>query len=102
WRDTALGTEVSFWLATDIGPLHVSLAPQECVAFIPTDQVPRAQRILQSEQGFRLTPLALKDIHRQPVHGLYCRDHRQLKNNEKRLRAAGVTVYQPEVPPPPR
>ncbi len=65
WRDTPQGTEVSFWLATDNGPLQVTLAPQESVAFIPADQVPRAQHILQGEQGFRLTPLALKDFHRQ-------------------------------------
>lgn len=60
WRDTPQGTEVSFWLATDNGPLQVTLAPQESVAFIPADQVPRAQHILQGEQGFRLTPLAFK------------------------------------------
>ncbi len=76
------GTEVSFWLATDNGPLQVTLAPQESVAFIPADQVPRAQHILQGEKGFRLTPLALKDFHRQPVYGLYCRAHRQLMNYE--------------------
>lgn len=51
WRDTPQGTEVSFWLATDNGPLQVTLAPQESVAFIPADQVPRAQHILQGEQG---------------------------------------------------
>ncbi len=90
WRDTPQGTEVSFWLATDNGPLQVTLAPQESVAFIPADQVPRAQHILQGEQGFRLTPLALKDFHRQPVYGLYCRAHRQLMNYEKRLREGGV------------
>ncbi|MFW8406355.1 DNA polymerase II, partial [Klebsiella pneumoniae] len=89
WRDTPQGTEVSFWLATDNGPLQVTLAPQESVAFIPADQVPRAQHILQGEQGFRLTPLALKDFHRQPVYGLYCRAHRQLMNYEKRLREGG-------------
>ena len=102
WRDTPQGTEVSFWLATDNGPLQVTLAPQESVAFIPADQVPRAQHILQGEQGFRLTPLALKDFHRQPVYGLYCRAHRQLMNYEKRLREAGVTVYEADVRPPER
>ena len=102
WRDTPQGTEVSFWLATDNGPLQVTLAPQESVAFIPADQVPRAQHILQGEQGFRLTPLALKDFHRQPVYGLYCRAHRQLINYEKRLREAGVTVYEADVRPPER
>lgn len=62
----------------------------------------RAQHILQGEQGFRLTPLALKDFHRQPVYGLYCRAHRQLMNYEKRLREAGVTVYEADVRPPER
>ncbi|WP_338417354.1 hypothetical protein, partial [Enterobacter ludwigii] len=28
WRDTPQGTEVAFWLATDNGPLHVTLPPQ--------------------------------------------------------------------------
>ena len=102
WRDTPQGTEVSFWLATDNGPLQVTLAPQESVAFIPADHVPRAQHILQGEQGFRLTPLALKDFHRQPVYGLYCRAHRQLMNYEKRLREGGVTVYEADVRPPER
>ncbi|MKP56962.1 DNA polymerase II, partial [Salmonella enterica subsp. enterica] len=36
WRDTPQGTEVSFWLATDNGPVQATLAPQESVAFIPT------------------------------------------------------------------
>ena len=82
--------------------MQVTLAPQESVAFIPADQVPRAQHILQGEQGFRLTPLALKDFHRQPVYGLYCRAHRQLMNYEKRLREGGVTVYEADVRPPER
>lgn len=62
----------------------------------------RAQHILRGEQGFRLTPLALKDFHRQPVYGLYCRAHRQLMNYEKRLREGGVTVYEADVRPPER
>ena len=82
--------------------MQVTLAPQESVAFIPADQVPRAQHILRGEQGFRLTPLALKDFHRQPVYGLYCRAHRQLMNYEKRLREGGVTVYEADVRPPER
>ncbi|MFV2479096.1 DNA polymerase II, partial [Escherichia coli] len=80
-------------LATDNGPLQVTLAPQESVAVIPAEQGPRAQQILQGEQGFRLTPLALKEFHRQPVYGRYCRAHRPLMNYENRLREGGVTVY---------
>ena len=71
WRDTPQGTELSFWLATDDGPLQITLPPQESVAFIPEAQRAQAERLLQGENGQRLAPLSLKDFHRQPVFGLY-------------------------------
>lgn len=102
WRDTPQGTEVSFWLATDNGPVQATLAPQESVAFIPTSQTSRAASLLQAEKDYRLTPLQLRDFHRQPVSGLYCRTHRQLMRMEKLLRENGVTVYEADVRPPER
>ncbi|HFZ8995005.1 TPA: DNA polymerase II [Citrobacter freundii] len=102
WRDTPQGTEVSFWLATDDGPLQVVLAPQESVAFIPTSQVSRTASLLHTETDYRLKPLSLQDFHRQPVSALYCRSHRQLMRIEKRLRENGVTVYEADVRPPER
>ncbi|VDZ80933.1 DNA polymerase II [Salmonella bongori] len=71
WRDTPQGTEVSFWLATDRGPVQATLSPQESVAFIPTNQTSHAASLLQMEKDYRLTPLQLRDFHRQPVSGLY-------------------------------
>ena len=93
WRDTPQGTEVEFWLATDNGPLQVTLPPQESVAFIPEAHVEKVKQLLRGENGWRITPLELKDFHRQPVYGLYCRAHRQLMRYEKLLREAGVTLY---------
>jgi DNA polymerase-2 len=102
WRDSPQGTEVTFWLATDNGPLQVTLAPQESVAFIPESYRPQTERLLQGEKDTRLAPLALNDFHRQPVFGLYCRSHRQLMRLEKLLRADGITVYEADVRPPER
>lgn len=102
WRDTPQGTELAFWLATDNGPLQVTLPPQESVAFIPEAQRSQAERLLQGENGYRLAQLALKDFHRQPVFGLYCRGHRQLMRLEKKLRENGVTVYEGDIRPPER
>ncbi|EHM51205.1 MAG: DNA polymerase II [Yokenella regensburgei] len=102
WRDTPQGTEVSFWLATDAGPLHVTLPPQESVAFIPAPFIDTVTTLLKRENGWRLAPLALKDFHRQPVQGLYCRSHRQLMRLEKMLRENGVTVYEADIRPPER
>ena len=102
WRDTPQGTELSFWLATDGGPLEVTLPPQESVAFIPEAQRAQVERLLQGENGLRLAPLALKDFHRQPVFGLYCHAHRQLMRLEKKLRENGITVYEADIRPPER
>lgn len=57
WRDTPQGTEVEFWLATDKGPLHITLPPQESVAFIPEPDVEKTKQLLRGESGWRLTPL---------------------------------------------
>ena len=57
WRDTPAGCEVEFWLATDDGPLEITLPPQESVAFIPEAQRAQVERLLQGENGLRLAPL---------------------------------------------
>ena len=102
WRDTPQGTEVEFWLATDAGPLKVVLPPQESVAFIPERQRAEVEGLMAGEKGVRLTPLSLRDFHRQPVFGLYCNQHRQLMRLEKLLRENGITVYEGDVRPPER
>jgi DNA polymerase-2 len=102
WHDTAAGTEVEFWLATDEGPRHIRLAPQPSVAFIPAAQRGQAEAALRGERGFELRSLALSDFRRRPVLGLYCRQYRQLLRLEKRLRENGIDVYEADVRPPER
>jgi DNA polymerase II len=102
WRDTAAGTEVEFWLATDHGPRLLRLPVQRAVAFVPAEQRVPAEQLLQAERGCELRPLALNDFHSRPVLGLYCRHYRQLLKVEKRLRAHGVDVYEADIRPPER
>jgi DNA polymerase-2 len=102
WRDTAEGTQVEFWLATDDGPRHVRLPPQPSVAFIPAVHRERAEAILLKEPGAELRELALCDFRHRPVLGLYTQQHRQLMNLEKDLRRASVDVYEADVRPPER
>ncbi|HKS13831.1 MAG TPA: DNA polymerase II [Pseudomonas sp.] len=102
WHDTAEGTCVEFWLATDEGPRRVRLAPQDSVAFIPAEQAARAKALLRDERGVQLRPLQLRDFDQRPVVGLYCPQHRQLMQLEKTLRAAGVEVYEADIRPPER
>ncbi|WP_350614960.1 DNA polymerase II [Pseudomonas sp. HY7a-MNA-CIBAN-0227] len=102
WRDTPAGTEVSFWLATDQGPRHIRLPVQPSVMFIPAAHRKPAEMLLRGERNVQLRPLELCDFHHRPVLGLYTRQHRQLMDLEKRLRKAGVDVYEGDVRPPER
>ena len=102
WRDTPLGTEVSFWLATDAGPRFIRLPMQTSVVFIPEAHRKPLDWLLKGEREIELRPLQLCDFHHRPVLGLYTRQHRQLMDVEKRLRAAGVDVYEGDVRPPER
>jgi DNA polymerase II len=102
WRDSAAGTEVDFWLATDQGPRHLRLRPQPAVAFIPVEQRERAESILRGESQVTLRPLQLQDFHHRPVLGIYCQQFRQLGAIEKRLRQGGVDIYEADIFPPDR
>ncbi|HSP59326.1 MAG TPA: 3'-5' exonuclease, partial [Halomonas sp.] len=106
WRDTPAGTHVEFWLATDAGPRRVRLPAQPSVAFLPATQRERAEAVLagepKGEKRVELRELALCDFHHRPVLGLYCRRHRQLIQLDKRLKEAGVTVYEADIRPPER
>jgi len=102
WRDTPAGTEVSFWLATDQGPRYIRLPVQTSVMFIPEAHRKPLDWLLKGERDVELRPLQLCDFYHRPVLGLYTRQHRQLMDLEKRLRAAGVDVYEGDVRPPER
>lgn len=102
WRDTPAGTQVSFWLATDEGPRFIRLPVQTSVIFIPEAHRKPLDWLLKGERDIELRPLELCDFHHRKVLGLYTRQHRQLMDLEKRLRAAGVDVYEGDVRPPER
>ena len=107
WHDTPAGIQIDVWLATDSGPVLVSLPPQQAVAFIPAQQQARAEALLNAEppssrKKASLRPLALQDFHHQPLSGLYCSHYRQLLTLEKRLQEAGIPVYEADIRPPDR
>ncbi|GHE21955.1 DNA polymerase II [Halomonas urumqiensis] len=102
WRDSPEGVCVTFWLATDEGPLEVRLPPQPAVAFVPTSQRGEVEALVAGEPHVELRDLALSDFHHRPLMGLYCRHYRQLMTLDKRLRNAGVSVYEGDIRPPER
>jgi len=102
WRDTPAGTYVEFWLATDNGPQRLSLPYQTSIGFIPVEQRELAEPLLRDEQVVELRELELADFRHRAVLGLYCSQYRQLRYLDKRLRAAGIAVYEADIRPPER
>ncbi|MFV0456261.1 MAG: DNA polymerase II [Pseudomonas sp.] len=102
WRDTSVGTQVEFWLATDNGPQRLTLPYQTSIGFIPVEQRELVEPLLRVEQGVELRELELVDFRHRAVLGLYCSQYRQLRYLDKRLRAAGVAVYEADIRPPER
>ncbi|WP_338849203.1 DNA polymerase II [Massilia sp. W12] len=102
WRDTAAGTEIMFWLATDAGPRLIRRLAPASVAFLPAAQRAQAEAALQGERDYELRPLELRDFQQRPVLGLYCRRYRHLQKLAKRLRQAGLDVYESDIHPPER
>jgi len=99
WRDTATGTEVEFWLATDDGPRKIRIAPQTPVAFIRAEDRERAEPLVRTVRDAQLRELPLKDFRQKPVLGLYCPQYRQLLGLEKTLKNAGVNVFEADIRP---
>ena len=102
WRDTPQGTEVAYWLATDNGPLRVSVGAQEVVAFVPALQRRQAQEVLSTLTQVELRPLALRDFRGRPVLGLYAKQYKILLQAQRLLQQAGVDVYEADIRPPER
>lgn len=99
WRDTAAGTEVDFWLATDDGPRKVRIALQTNVAFTRAKDRAKAEPIVAGVRDAHLRELPLKDFRQKPVLGLYCSQYRQLLALKKQLRSAGVNVFEADIRP---
>jgi len=102
WRETPVGTEVSFWLATDNGPRRVCVPYRHSVAFFAQERRAFVESVLRQEPDVELRPLDLHDFHHRPVMGLYCRSHRRLMDCSRRLRDVGVDVYEADIRPPER
>ncbi len=99
WRDTAEGTQIELWLATDAGPRLVRLPVQPSVAFLPVQHQEQARRLLEDEAGVEIKPLALRDFDQHPVAGLYCRQYGQLQRVETVLRQAGIELSEADIRP---
>jgi DNA polymerase-2 len=102
WRDTAHGTEIEFWLATDHGPRKVCLTAQTSVAFAEASLRAAIEAQLPAAGGFELRELQLQTFERKPVLGIYASRYKQLTALERTLREHGIKMYEADIRPPER
>lgn len=99
WRDTAAGTEVEYWLATQAGPLKVLLTGQTSVAFVEARHKAVVQAQLFSMPDVTLRELGLKSFQQEPVLGVYSKKFRQLGRLARALQRQGVALLEADVRP---
>jgi len=102
WRDTAQGTEIEFWLATDHGPRKVRLTAQTSVAFAEAGMRSAIEAQLAPDAGIELRELQLKTFQQQPVLGVYASRYKALTALERTLREHGLKMYEADIRPPER
>ena len=103
WRDGPDGVHLSFWLATDNGPLLLHIPPQPTVCFVRQSDLPLVQPLLEQGLpqyiGITLKPLALKNCHGEPVAAAYCRNHKQRRELAEGLQQAAIACWEADIKP---
>ncbi|MGF6758065.1 DNA polymerase II [Paraburkholderia sp. GAS42] len=102
WRDTATGSEIEFWIATDAGARKVKLTSQDSVAFAAAEFKAQIAAVVDNLSGASVRDLALKDFEHRDVVGVYCPRYRQLTALEKNLKEKGIPLYEVDIRPPER
>ncbi len=97
WRDTRDGLELSFWAASDQGPVRLLLTGEEAVCFIEREQALDADTL--GDIRCRRQRLDLQTLGGKPVDGLYFRRQRDLVNARDALKARGLRLFESDIKP---
>ena len=97
WRDTPDGLELSFWAASERGPLRLVLDREEAVCFVERETMPGNG----ATAGLRCRrrALDLATLEGMPVDALYFRRQRDLVEARDLLRARGVATCESDLKP---
>jgi DNA polymerase-2 len=102
WRDTAHGTEIDFWLATDDGPRKIRLTAQTSIAFAEAGQRSAIEALMDKSGAIELRDLQLKTFQQEPVIGVYAARYKALTALERTLREHGIRMHEADIRPPER
>ena len=96
--DSANGTLLELWLATEQGPVRLLTEPQKSVFFIAQDDAGNAENLLhRAGVRFGLKALPLKTFAQQAVCALYFSSQSAAFQAKDILKGAGLTCYEDDI-----
>ena len=97
WRDASGGLELSFWAASERGPLRIVLDREEAVCFVEREAT--AGSGVLANIACRRRALDLATFEGAPVDALYFRRQRDLVAARDHLRSQGGAMYESDLKP---
>ncbi len=102
-HDTPKGIQLTYWLATDDGPVCLRQTKQEAVCFLPKSQEPQAHGLIE-KMGldpaiWRFQTLPLKTFQNEPAVALYMLNHKVFLNVCGVLREANISLMEQDIQP---
>ena len=98
WRDTSNGLELSFWAASEQGPLRVVLDREDAVCFVERDSIAGDDALAGLRCRRRPVDLATLEGN-APVDALYFRRQRDLVEARDLLRGRGIVPHESDLKP---
>jgi|TARA_Y100000310_G_scaffold337685_1_gene425395 DNA polymerase-2 len=99
WNETAQGLDLVYWIASENGPLKITLTGQEAVFFVAAAELNRALEIMVAMNGWRHAEVKLENFELQPVVAFYCKSQRLLLDARSRLMQQGITPLEADIRP---
>jgi len=102
-QDTEQGINLTYWLATDEGPVCLQQTQQEAVCFLPLSQQKQTQELIQSmgldPTSWRFQSLHLKTFQSEPAVALYMANHKLFQQVCGVLREAHISLMEQDIQP---
>ena len=102
-QDTDQGINLTYWLATDEGPVCLQQTQQEAVCFMPVSQQKKAQELIQfmglNASSWRFQSLHLKTFQSEPAVALYMANHKLFQQVCSVLCEAHISLMEQDIQP---
>ncbi len=96
-RDVAGGIVIEYWLATDHGPVKLSVNGERAVFFIESQYADSLRNL--DNNAITVKPLALRTFGGQPVSAVYAQTNRDFFHIQDVLKPGGVELFEADFRP---